>query len=335
MIKIGIIGCGYWGPNYLRNFSSLQEAKVLICCDLLKKNLKGVRDNFSPVETTLNYRDVIKDKRIDACVIATPAKTHYKIAKQALENGKHVLVEKPLALDYRECRQLVNLAKKKKKVLMVGHTFLFNPAVRKLKDYIDKGELGEVYYLHATRTHLGLIRSDVDVNWDLVPHDVSIFSYLLQEQPVSVSAVGGSYLKKPQKDAVFINLVYHNGVIGNIHASWTDSNKVRSVQVIGSRARVVFDDLNNLEKVKLYRKGISVDKSYVNYGEFQLLLRDGDILSPKIPHQEPLKVQCQHFINCVKNGKRPFSDGENGAAVVKVINAISQSLKAGGRKVKV
>ena len=335
MIRIGIIGCGYWGPNYLRNFSQLKESRVIVCCDLLKKNLDNIKRHFNSVEVTTDYAKVLKDKRIDAIVIATPAQTHYRIAQDVLKSDKHVLVEKPLSLKYEECRKLVNLAKVKKKILMVGHTFLFNPAVRKLKQYIRRGALGKIYYLHATRTHLGLIRNDVNASWDLVPHDISIFSYLLERTPVSVSALGGSFLRRPKQDVVFVNLVYPKGIIANIHASWADSNKVREIQVIGSRARIVFDDLNNLEKIKLYKKGISVDKSFVNFGEFQLLLRDGDILSPKVDPQEPLRLQCQHFINCLKTGKRPFTDGENGAEVVKVMNAIDKSLKSSGRTVKI
>jgi len=334
MVNIGIIGCGHWGPNYIRNFEQLKASQVSVCCDLSRKNLDNITRRFHSIKTTLDYNKMLKDKTIDAVVIATPAKTHYRIAKDALLNNKHILVEKPLCLSYGDCVKLIVLAKKKKKILMVGHTFLFNPAVKKLKEYIRKGTLGDIYYLHATRTHLGLVRSDVNASWDLVPHDISIFSYLLEKEPVSLSATGGSFLRKPRQDVVFINLTYPGGVIANIHASWADSNKVREIQVIGSRARVVFDDLNNLEKVRLYKKGISVDKSYVNFGEFQLLLRDGDILSPKVDPQEPLKLQCQHFISCVQSGKRPFTDGKNGAQVVRVMNAIDRSLKSEGRIVK-
>lgn len=335
MIRIAIIGCGHWGPNYVRNFTQLKATEVAVCCDLSKKNLNNLKKHFNRIALDTDYKKVLRDGRIDAVVIATPAQTHYQIAKDALLHNKHVLVEKPLSLTYNDCRKLVNLAKTKKRMLMVGHTFLFNPAVRKLKEYITKGTLGKIYYLHATRTHLGLIRNDVNVSWDLVPHDISIFSYLLEEMPIKVSALGGSFLGKPRQDVVFINLVYPTGIIANIYASWADSNKVREVQVIGSRARIVFDDLNNLEKVKLYKKGVSVDKSYVNFGEFQLLLRDGDILSPKVEPQEPLRLQCQHFINCLKGGKRPFTDGVNGTEVVKVMNAIDKSLKLEGRMVKV
>ena len=335
MIKIAIIGCGYWGPNYLRNFMQLKNSQVLTCCDLSRKNLDKVKNHYPALEVTTDYKKILEDKRINAVVIATPAKTHYKITKDALLHGKDVLVEKPLCLDYKECEKLQALAKKKRRILMVGHTFLFNPAVRKLKSFVKKGILGNIYYLHATRTHLGLVRNDVNASWDLVPHDISIFSYLLDAAPISVSALGGSFLRKPKQDVVFINLVYPKGIIANIHASWADSNKVREIQVIGSRARVVFDDLNNLEKVKLYKKGISVDKSYVNYGEFQLLLRDGDIISPKVDAGEPLRIQCQHFLDCLRRKKAPFTDGKNGTEVVKVMNAIDKSLKSGARMVRV
>lgn len=334
MVRLGIIGCGHWGPNYLRIFNQIKGSEVIICCDLLKKNLDNVKEHFDAVEVTTDYTKVLKDKRINAVIIVTPAQTHYKIAKDALMNDKHILVEKPLCLKYEHCKKLINLAKAKKKILMVGHVFLFNPAIKKLKEYIKRDTLGKIYYLHATRTHLGLMRDDVNVSWDLVPHDISIFSYLLEKIPISVSALGGSFLRKPKQDVVFINLLYPGGIIANVHASWADSNKVREIQVIGSHARVVFDDLNNLEKVKLYKKGISVDKSYVDFGEFQLFLRDGDILSPKIDSKQPLRLQCQHFITCLKTGKSPITDGENGAQVVKVMEAIDKSLKLGGRIVK-
>jgi len=335
MIKIGIIGCGHWGPNYIRNFSQIKKSEVVVCCDLLKKNLNNLKNHFSSVEMTQDHMEVVKNRDLDAVVISTPAQTHYKIAKDALANNKHVLIEKPLTLKYEHSRRLVDLARVKKKILMVGHTFLFNPAVRKLKQYIKKGELGKVYYLHATRTHLGLIRNDVNASWDLVPHDISIFSYLLDKMPVSVSALGGSFLKQRKEDVVFINLVYPDGIIANVHASWADSNKVRETQVIGSRARVVFDDLNNLEKIKLYKKGVSVERTYPDFGEFQFMLRDGDIISPKIELSEPLKNQCLEFLNCIEKKKTPLTDGENGAEVVKVMCAVEKSLKQKGRPVKV
>lgn len=335
MVNVAIVGCGHWGPNYIRNFIQLKSSNMVACCDTSEESLKKVKQHFDSIEVTTDYSKILNNPQINAIVIATPAKTHYRLATQALLHGKHLLVEKPLCLKLKECLELVKLAQKKKKILMVGHTFLFNPAVRKLKAYIKAGTLGKIYYLHATRTHLGLIRNDVNVSWDLVPHDISIFSYLLGQMPVSVSALGGTFLKKKRQDVVFINLIYPNGVIANIHASWADSNKVREVQVIGSRARLVFDDLNNLEKVKLYKKGVSVDKTYTNFGEFQLLLRDGDIISPKVDSGEPLKLQCQHFVDCVSKKRKPFTSGENGADVVKVMNAIDKSLKLAGRIVKV
>ncbi len=334
-LKIGLIGCGYWGPNYARVFHFMPTVRVVSCSDLDLDKLSKLRHQFPAIQTTANYQDMLRDSQVDAVVISTQATTHYDIVKQCLQAGRHVLVEKPLTMRVKEGEELVALAAQKKKVLMVGHTFLYNAAVRKMKECVDKGTLGKIYYLQATRTHLGLIRKDVNAIWDLAPHDVSIFSYLLGKAPEKVSAMGGCYLKDGLEDMAFINLMYPGGVLGNIHVSWVDSNKVRQVAVIGSQARVVFDDLNNLEKVRIYEKGISIDKPYDNFGEFQLLLRDGDIISPKVEAHEPLRKVCEDFVTGIIQQKIVLTDGINGLNVVRVMEAIEQSIKKGGEPVKV
>lgn len=334
MINVGVIGCGHWGPNYIRNFNSLDDLDVLFCCDLDKSKLKKIKQQFHNVNTTTDYKDLLSNDEIHAIVIATPTKTHYQLAKESISAGKHTLVEKPLTLDYRQCQELGGLSKKKNVMLMVSHTFLYNPAIAKMKEYIKEGKLGQIYYLHSTRTHLGLIREDVNAVWDLAPHDISIFSFLLDSNPVEVSAIGGTYLKEGREDVAFINLVYENNIIANIHVSWADSNKVREVRVVGSDARIVFNDLDNLEKIKFFQKGISTDKPYDNFGEFQYILRDGDIVSPKIDLQEPVKLLCQHFLDCIKNKNTPISDAKNGEDVVRVINAVEESLRNRGKVVK-
>jgi predicted dehydrogenase len=245
------------------------------------------------------------------------------------------LIEKPLSLSAKEAEELVLIAEKKKKILMIGHTFLYNPAIRKMKKYIEEGKVGAIYYMHATRTHLGLVREDVSSVWDLAPHDVSIFNYLIDSMPKYVSALGGNFLQKGKEDVAFITLKYPDGVLANIHVSWADSNKVREVQVVGSKARMVFNDLDNLEKLKIFKKGIFIDKPYNDFGEFQYVLRDGDIISPKIDLLEPLKEQCKHFIGCVTKRKRPLTDGRNGLDVVRVMQAIHASLKNNGHMERV
>ena len=330
VLKIGLIGCGYWGPNYARVFHLMPLVKVVACSDLDHEKLSKLSHQFPAIAQTSNYLDLLADTQVDAVVVSTQATTHFEIVKKCLQAGRHVLVEKPLTMHVEQGKELIDLAAKKKKVLMVGHTFLYNSAVRKMKECVDRGILGKIYYLQAIRTHLGLIRKDVNAIWDLAPHDVSIFSYLLGRRPLEVCAVGGAYLKEGMEDVAFINLLYPDGVLGNIHISWVDSNKVRQVAVIGSQARIVFDDLNNLEKVRIYEKGISIDRPYDSFGEFQLLLRDGDIISPKLELYEPLRKVCEEFADGILNQKPILADGANGLEVVRVMEAIENSIKHRG-----
>lgn len=335
MIRVALTGCGHWGSNYLRILQFTEEAQVVSVCDREEAPLEKVRKQYPRLHITREFSSLLEDSKIDAVIIATPASTHYELVKQSLESGKHVLVEKPLALSVAEAQALVRLAQDQKRILMVGHTFLYNPAVRKMKEYIAKGTLGKIYYLQAIRTHLGLIRSDVSSVWDLAPHDVSIFSYLLEREPAKVSAVGVSHLKRNLQDVAFVNLFYDSNIIGNIHLSWVDSNKLRQVAVIGSKARILFDDLNPLERLRIFEKGISLDKPYESFGEFQLLLRDGDIISPKVEPEEPLRNVCLEFIHSIQTGQRPLADGTNGLEVVRTMCAIHQSMEQEGAPVTV
>lgn len=325
-INLGIIGLGHWGPNYLRIFQSLDQATVSMCCDSQKSNIEKVRSQ-TDARLTKNYRELLDDPNLDAVVVATPAGTHYRIVKDALTAGKDVLAEKPLTLEPEESLDLCRLADHHKKILMVGHTFMFNPGIRKIKEYMENGELGKIYYLNATRTHLGLIRDDVNAIWDLAPHDVSIFNYLLNSTPVTVHAVGACHLTEEREDVAFINMVYPENVITNIHVSWEDSNKERSLRVVGSAARAIFNDLDNLERVKIYKKGVGRERRYDNFGEFQLGYRDGDIISPMLNLYEPLKEMCSHFIDCCRLRSKPFTDGYSGYAVVNVMKTIENEIK--------
>ncbi len=330
MIKVGLVGCGHWGPNYIRILGLMEDAKVSVACDKEKNTLQKIQKQYPQLQTATDFLSLLQSNQVDAVIIATPASTHFPMVKQSLEADKHVLVEKPLALSIEEAKELVDLAERKKRILMVGHTFLYNPAVRKMKEYIDKGTLGKIYYLLAARTHLGLIKNDVSALWDLAPHDVSIFSYLLGKMPTKVSAVGASHLTQGLQDLAFVSLFYGDNVVGNIHISWIDSNKLRQIAVIGSKARILFDDLNPLERLRIFEKGVSLNKPYASFGEFQLLLRDGDIISPKVEIEEPLKNVCVEFINSIQTGKRPFTDGQNGLDVVRVICAIQKSIEREG-----
>ena len=330
IINLAIIGLGHWGPNYLRIFQSLDRVNLSWCCDTQSTNLEKIR-NHTNARLTENYQDVITDSTLDAIVVATPASTHYRIVRDALMTGKDILAEKPLTLEPEESLELCKLADSRKKILMVGHTFLFNPGIRKIKEYIEKGDLGQIYYLNATRTHLGLIREDVNAIWDLAPHDVSIFNYLLDATPVFVHAVGACHLKDGREDVAFINMVYPENIIANVHVSWEDSNKERTIRIVGSRARAFFNDLDNLERVRIFQKGVGAEKDYENFGEFQLRYRDGNIISPMLNLYEPLKEMCVHFIDCCQTRSTPFTDGYSGYEVVRVMKTIDMEIHKNNR----
>lgn len=334
MVTVSVIGCGYWGVNYARVFSELPDCHLVSVCDKDAERLARLSPRYYSLRMSQDVHEVLADRQTQAVVVSTPASTHYEIVKQCLEAGKHVLVEKPLALAVPEGEDLVALAKQKGLTLMVAHTFLYNPAVRRMKEVVRQPDFGPVYYLLARRTHLGLIRPDVNALWDLVPHDLSIFSYLLEAFPLSLNAAGGRFLHPQKEDVGFITLMYPGGIVGNIQASWVDSNKVREIVVVGGRKRIIFDDLNNLEKIKIFDKGVAISGDVNNFGEFQLLLRDGDIISPKVEATEPLKNQCAHFIECVRDGSTPLTSGEHGLEIVRVMVGIDRSLREGGAPIR-
>ena len=335
-IGIGIIGCGYWGIHYVRIFSELPSSQMVKVCDLQEERLNRVRQRFPLVESCNDIQQLLDDSRIDAVVVATPASTHYEITKECLLHDKHVLVEKPFVMEVAEGEELIDLTEEKSRTLMVGHIFLYNPGIQKMKRCIWDNDFGEIYYLHATRTNMGPIRKDVNALWDLVPHDLSIFGDLLGIQPTWVTAVGAKVLGNSREDVGFITLAYPHGVLGHIRVSWAEPHKVREVVVVGSKKRIVFNDLDNLERVRIFEKGVSPPKADVNsYGEFQFLMRDGDIISPKVEASEPLKNQCAHFLDCIANGVTPLSDGQSGLDVVRIMVAIDESVKRHGAPVEV
>lgn len=333
-INIGIIGCGQWGLNYVRIFNQLPQTKVLVCADTDANKLKYLKSLYESIEITSDYRDILKDKRIEAVCIATPADSHFKIAKEAMKFKKHILVEKPLTTNIADAEKLMEIFDEEI-VVMVGHIFKYNPAIIKLKEYIFSNKIGKIYYIHSIRTNLGPVRHDVNVMWDLFPHDISIFLFLLDSFPLEVSALGKNYLRKNFEDVVFITLQFPENTITNSRISWLDPRKIREITVVGSKKMVVFDDLNNIEPLKIFDKGIEQVKNYETFGEFQFLLRDGDILIPKIKMLEPLKNQCEHFIKCIKENKRPLTDIYEGIKVVRILDAAEKSLKKRGAPVKI
>ncbi|MDP8212455.1 MAG: Gfo/Idh/MocA family oxidoreductase [Candidatus Zapsychrus exili] len=332
MINVGIIGCGHWGPNHVRIFSQLSNSESLMCADLDEKRLAIIKGIFPEIIATTDYKDILNNADIDAVCIAAPTNIHFKLTKEALEAGKHVLCEKPLTLDSDECHVLNKLAKEKNKVLMVGHIFVFNAGITWIKKYIESGELGKIHSAYAIRTNLGPFRYDVNALWDLAPHDISIFNYLFDNSPINVSARGQKCLGNSLEDVAFATLEYPDNLLANIHVSWLDPKKVRQITIVGEKKMLVWDDLDNIGPIKLYDKYAERTATfYETYGEFQLLSKEGSITIPNIGFNEPLKAQAKYFIDCVENGDSPdLSDAQKGADVVKTLCAIQQSIENKG-----
>ena len=329
MLNIGIIGCGHWGPNHIRNLSRLRGVAVRTVADLSRKRLDAVLPLYPGVTGTTKPDEVLEDPAIDAVVIATPTVTHAALVSRALRRGKHVLVEKPLARTVAEARRLVAQAAKHERILMVGHVFLYNGGIQELRRRTRK-DCGTVHYLHATRTNLGPFREDVNVVWDLASHDVSVFSHVLGEEPVEVSARGACYLRKDIADVAFITLQYPSGVVGNIHVSWLDPEKVRTITAVGTRRMVTWNDLHPTEPVRIFDKRVDREPYYSDFGEFQLLAREGAVVSPKVKLHEPLFAQAEAFAKACRTGRPPVADGRHGLRVVEVLHAVQQSINAGG-----
>jgi len=334
-MKIAVIGCGYWGPNLVRNFVQSNQVRQLICCDLYQKRLDHIKNLYPSVEVLSDYRDLFSMSDLDGVAIATPVKTHYPIAKEFLDQGKHVFVEKPLTHSYETALELVKRAEEKQKVLMVGHTFEYTAAVNKVKEIIEGGELGKILYISSIRVNLGLFQPDINVVWDLAPHDISIIMYILGETPVSVNSQGKAHFKPDIEDVATTTLNFKNGVVAFVHNSWLDPNKIRRTTIVGTKKMLVYDDIEPQEKIKIYDKGVDVPPYYDTYAEFHFSYRYGDIHSPRIDDYEPLKRECEHYLTCIRKGMPPRSDGYSGLRVVSILEAANKSLKKKGRAVPV
>lgn len=328
-VKVGVIGCGYWGPNLIRNLAEIPESNLVAVADLRAERLEHVRARYPAVKVTGNHVDLFS-MSLDAVVVATPPSTHFRLAKECLLHGLHVLVEKPLTLKSQDAEELISIAEERGLTLMVGHTFEYNPAVRALKDLIDKGELGKILYVDAVRVNLGLFQPGLDVLWDLAPHDISILLYLLGSDPMLVNALGADCIFKGKADIAYLNLEFPDEVLAHVHVSWLDPCKVRRITVVGSQKMVVYDDVENLEKLKIYDKGVETPSYADTYHEFQFSYRHGDVVSPAIRMSEPLKEECQHFLQSILEVKAPQSDGRVGLKVVRVLEAAERSLRRGG-----
>jgi predicted dehydrogenase len=330
MITIGQVGLGRWGPNVLRNFMLLRDCRVKVCCDLDERALDTVRALYPDLHTTQDYDRLLADPEIDAVVVTSSASAHYRLVKAALQRGKHVFVEKPLALHVAEAEELLSLARAQDVRLMIGHLLLYHPAVQRLKTYISEGELGEIRYIYSQRLNLGQVRRDENAMWSLAPHDISVALFLLAQQPMSVSAQGRDFLRAGVHDLAFLTMNFANGSLAHCHVSWLDPHKVRRFTVVGSEKMAVFDDMAGREKLRIFDQG--VDFPQVGYGDLHAL-RFGDIYIPRVDMREPLSLECQHFVDCVAEGKTPLTDGANGLAVLRVLAAAQQSLEQGGEPV--
>jgi len=327
-LNIGLIGYGYWGPNWMRNLQENATTRVSMVSDLNTVRLTTALKGYPTVDVTRNYHELLESD-VDGVVVATPVSTHFRIAQDCLRHGKHVLVEKPLARNRVEGQALLDLANERNLVLMVGHTFEYNPAVEMLKEIIESGELGRVYYVNATRTNLGLFQKDVNVLWDLAPHDISILLYILGLDPVDVSACGEAYVQTGIHDVARLTLNFPNQIQAHVHVSWLDPCKVRRITVVGDKKMVVYDDVEMVEKIKIYDKGVKLPDPSDTYTDFQLSYRHGNITIPRVSLQEPLKVECGHFADSILQGSQPRSDGAVGLKVVKILEAADKALHNG------
>lgn len=337
MISVAVVGVGHWGPNLVRNFHNWQTSFVSWVVDLNEKRLAQISQRFPDLKVTSNVANVFKDPTVDAVVIATPTSSHYSLTKAALESGKHVLVEKPITTRSDQGAELTDRALQAGRVLMVGHVFVHNAAVNRIKKYIDDGDLGQIYYISMVRTNLGPIRTDVSAAWDLASHDISVANHWLNQEPITASAVGGTWINRGIEDAVFVTLRYASNVTVNLHVSWLNPRKCRDVTVVADRKMLSFDDLNILEPVRIYDKQVTDELTRPgiidNVAAYRSSVREGDIVIPRIPAGEPLKAECDHFVDCIARGElQPKTSGTGATSVVRVLEAIERSVKNGGRE---
>jgi predicted dehydrogenase len=339
MIEVAVIGAGHWGPNLIRNFHNKQDSVVRWVIDNAEERLAMVKKRFPDIEVAAEATPALGDARVQAVVIATPTATHYGLVKAAIQSGKHVLVEKPITTRTAEGRDLTALAERQKRVLMVGHVFVYNGAVQRVRRYLDEGQLGRVYYISMVRTNLGPIRVDVNAAWDLASHDVSIVSYWLGASALSASAVGGAWINESIEDAMFATLRYRGGVLVNLHVSWLNPRKARDITVVGDKRMLTFDDMNLLEPLRIYDKQVTDELTrpgFVDtFASFRASVRDGDITIPKVSVGEPLKAECDHFLECIHNGRTPLTSGREATDVVRVLEAIERSARNAGREEEV
>jgi len=333
-INVGVAGCGYWGPNLIRNLRTLPECSLNMMCDLDTARLKHLKSLYPEVQGETEYAHMLNGANLDAVVIATNVHSHFPMAKAALLAGKHTFIEKPMADTAQHCEELVEIAKKNGVVLMTGHTFLYSPVVRKIKEIINAGDIGEIRYICARRLNLGLFQKDINVAWDLAPHDLSIILSIMGEQPTSVHCSGSAHITPGIEDVTAMGLNFASRRTAIILSSWLDPRKIREMTIVGSQRMIVYDDLEPLEKIRVFDTRVEHPPHYDTFGEFQYAYHYGDMYAPYIKQEEPLKTECQHFLDCIRDGGTPMSCGVRGTELVRILEASSESLRLGGTPVE-
>ncbi len=334
LLNVGVVGCGYWGPNLIRNFRSLPDCGMKSICDVSEDRLRHLKSLYPDVQGETKYEKLLGDSGLDAIAIATSVKHHFPMAKASLEAGKHTFIEKPMAASVAQCEELVALAKKQGLVLMVGHTFLFSPPVRRIKELVDKGDIGDIRYISARRLNLGLFQKDINVAWDLAPHDISIILYIMAETPHRINCVGAAHVTPGIEDVTAMHLHFTDEKTATIQSSWLDPKKVREMTIVGSKRMIVYDDIVAQEKIKIFDVRVDRPPHYDTFAEFHYAYHYGDTYSPYIRQDEPLKAECQHFLDCIRNGRTPITSGSKGLEVVRILEASSASLKQNGAAIE-
>ena len=335
MLNVAVVGVGYWGPNMIRNFYAHPQTNIKLCCDLKEERLKFIKSSFPTVVGTTNYNDILEDTGIDLVVVCTPVFTHYELAKAALNAGKHVLIEKPMTSTSAQGEEILELAEKKGLKVFVDHTFLFTGAVRKMREVIENGEVGDLYYFDSVRINLGLFQHDVNVIWDLAPHDISIMQFLLNQIPECVIATGSDHLNNGLEDVAYLTVYYPNKLIAHIHANWLSPVKIRHTLLAGSKKMVVWDDTEPSEKVRIYDKGVEVVQTADQVYNMLIQYRTGDMYCPKLESIEALKAEVGHIVNCIENNSASIISGEAGLMVTKILEASDQSIKNRGKEIQI
>jgi len=333
VLNIGVVGCGYWGPNLIRNLRGLPDCKMQVMCDSNRQRLEHLSGLYPEVEAETDFNRMLARAGLDGVMIATSVKFHYLMAKASLLAGKHTFIEKPMAASAAECEELITIAREKGLILMVGHTFLYSAPVRKIKHILDSGDIGTLQYISSRRLNLGLFQKDINVTWDLAPHDISIVLYLMKQSPISVNCTGNAHIIAGIEDVTSLTMSFAGDYFATIQSSWLDPRKVRDMTIVGSKRMIVYDDMEPLQKIKIYDTRVETPPHYDTFAEFQYAYHSGDVYIPHIKQEEPLKTECQHFLDCIRHGKTPLTSGQCGLEVVKVLEAASASLKQNGAAV--